>query len=359
MAASPDSAPTAVPAGGAAVTTDVVIVGAGPVGLFQVFELGLQDLRAHVIDSLPVAGGQCIELYADKPIYDIPGTPVCTGRELIERLGRQIAPFDAQFHLSQVVDAVEPLADGRFLVTTDRGTRLSARAVIIAAGVGSFQPRRLPLDGLEAFEGVQVFHGPGDDFSTDARRILVLGDGAPAVEFAVRHALGAAEVTLMHRRDDFKAPPAVLATLRQMVGDGRMRLLIGQATGLQTRDGRLGAVTVAAADGLTVAVELDALVVHWGLSPKLGPIAHWGLELQRKQLVVDTQRFETNVPGIHAVGDVNTYPGKRKLILCGFHEATLAAFAVAQRIRPDQPVRLEYTTTSARLHRALGVQVEG
>ena len=344
----------------ATIETDAVVIGAGPVGLFQVFELGLLGIRAQVIDSLPEPGGQCIELYADKPIYDIPATKVCTGRELIARLLEQIKPFDARFHLGQQVDVVERDADGRWRVETSAGTRLRAATVMIAGGVGSFQPRRLKIDGLAPFEGRQLFYRAPAASALAGHRVLIVGDTDAPLECAIEQATATGpmrpgQVTLMHRRDEFKAEPATAQTVRDLRASGDLSFVAAQPTGIETSDGRLSALQVATADGATRAVPLDTLLVLTGLSPKLGPIADWGLALERKQLVVDTATFETNAPGIFAVGDVNTYPGKKKLILCGFHEATLAAFQAATHVFPGKAIHLEYTTTSPRLHRALGV----
>ena len=336
---------------------DALVIGAGPVGLFQVFELGLLGIHAHVVDSLPEPGGQCIELYADKPIYDIPATKVCTGRELIARLMAQIEPFKADFHLDQQVNVVERQDDGRFRVETSRGTQLLAKTIVIASGVGSFQPRRLKIDGIKAFEGTQLFYSAPDAGALKGKQVIVIGDADAALECAIGLVQQQAQVTLMHRRDEFKAAPATIDEVQRLRASGRLQFIAAQATGIEQADGRLTALQVAAADGNQPALPLDALIVLTGLSPKLGPIADWGLALERKQLVVDTASFETNTPGIFAVGDVNTYPGKKKLILCGFHEATLAAFGAAAHVFPGQPLHLEYTTTSPRLHRALGVVV--
>ena len=336
---------------------DALVIGAGPVGLFQVFELGLLGIHAHVVDSLPEPGGQCIELYADKPIYDIPATKVCTGRELIARLMAQIEPFKADFHLDQQVNVVERQGDGRFRVETSRGTQLLAKTIIIAGGVGSFQPRRLKIDGIKAFEGTQLFYSAPDAGTLKGKQAIVIGDADAALECAIGLVQQQAQVTLMHRRDEFKAAAASIDEVQRLRASGRLRFIAAQATGIEQAGGRLIALQVAAADGIQPALPLDALIVLTGLSPKLGPIADWGLALERKQLVVDTSSFETNTPGIFAVGDVNTYPGKKKLILCGFHEATLAAFGAAAHVFPGQPLHLEYTTTSPRLHRALGVVV--
>ena len=338
----------------ALIETDAVVIGAGPVGLFQVFELGLLEIKAHVIDSLPVPGGQCIELYADKPIYDIPGTPVCSGRELVDRLLRQIEPFNTPFHLGQQVNDVQRQADGRFLIETSAGTTLLAKTVFIAGGVGSFQPRRLKIEGLATFEGTQLFYSvPAAALA--GQRVVVIGDGDAALECALALSKQNLSVTLMHRRDEFKAAASTIDAVRQRRAQQQLQFIAAQTIGIEQVEGRLTALQVATADGSTNLLPLDTLIVLTGLSPKLGPIADWGLALERKQLVVDTEKFETSTPGIFAVGDVNTYPGKKKLILCGFHEAALAAFGATAHVFPGKPVHLEYTTTSPRLHRALGV----
>ena len=336
------------------IETDAVVIGAGPVGLFQVFELGLLGIHAHVIDSLPQAGGQCVALYADKPIYDIPGTPVCTGRELVARLLTQIAPFNAPLHLDQQVDVVARQDDGRFLVETSKGVRLLAKTVFIAGGVGSFQPRRLKIADIAPHEGAQLFYSAPELAQLDGQNVVVIGDGDAALACAAELAQRRVSVTLMHRRDEFKAEPALVERVQALRSSGQLRFVAAQPMGIEQIAGRLSALQVLGADGQNATLPLDVLIVLTGLSPKLGPIAEWGLALERKQLIVDTASFETSTPGIFAVGDVNTYAGKRKLILCGFHEATLAAFAAAARIS-GEPVHLEYTTTSPRLHRALGV----
>jgi thioredoxin reductase (NADPH) len=342
------------------IETDAVVVGAGPVGLFQVFELGLLEIRAHVVDSLPCAGGQCIELYPDKPIYDIPALPRCTGRELTERLLEQIRPFAATFHFGQEVSAIEVLEDGRFDVETNKGTRLLARTVIVAGGVGSFQARTVKVEGLEEYLDTQLFYRVHDAAQFAGQDLVVLGGGDAALERALEFAQDgpqrARSVLLLHRRDVFTAAPDTVARLRERIAAGAIRFVAGQPVGIDEADGRLTALRVTGSDGANATIALDRLLVCLGLSPKLGPIAQWGLGLERKQIVVDTEKFESSTPGIFAVGDINTYPGKKKLILCGFHEATLAAFAAAAYVYPDQRVQLQYTTTSTRLHKVLGVE---
>lgn len=342
------------------IDTDALIVGAGPVGLFQVFELGLQEVRCHLVDSLPHAGGQCVELYADKPIYDIPGLPFCTGRELVERLSKQIEPFGCGLHLRQLVNGVARRDDGRFDVETSTGTRFIATALVVAGGVGSFQPRRLKVEGLDRHRGARLFEHATALHEQAGKRVVIVGGGEAAVAAAIGAAedgdTRAASVTLVHRRDDFDAGDAALARLQALRGQGRIVFIAGQIERVvDSDDGQLEGVDLLCSDGSNRSVLLDALFVLLGWSPKLGPIADWGLALEKKQVVVDTERFETSTPGIFAVGDVVAYPGKRKLIVCGFHEATLAAFAIGERVHPGREQPLQYTTTSPRLHRLLGV----
>ncbi len=342
-----------------ATVTDVVIVGAGPAGLFQVFELGLLGLRAEVVDSLPQIGGQCIELYPDKPIYDIPAIPVCTARELIERLAEQIRPFNAGMHLGQEVTQVKPRADRRFDVVTSRGTRFDAGAVIIAGGVGSFQPRRLGLEGADRHEGVAVHYRVKDAAQLADKDLVILGGGDSALDWTLELVERARSIVLIHRRSEFRAAPASVGRMHALRDEGRLDLIEGQVQALVEQDGALRGVRVLARDGVTRTVSLDQLLVFWGLHPKLGPISDWGLALHRRTLTVDAAGFQTSVPGIFAVGDINDYPGKKKLILSAFHEAALAAFAVRTHLNPGEKVHLQYTTTSPLLQRRLGVTDQG
>jgi thioredoxin reductase (NADPH) len=345
---------------GGVIETDAVIVGAGPVGLFQVFELGLLEIKAHIIDSLAYPGGQCIELYPDKPIYDIPAVPVCTGKELTDNLLKQIEPFGATFHLGQEVTVVEKQEDGRFRVQTSKGTQFLTRTIFIAGGVGSFQPRMLKVDGLEKFDDSQVFYRVKNPAQFVGKNLVIVGGGDSALDWALNFAQDgtnkAESVILVHRRDGFRAAPASVAKMKELCDAYEMQFIVGQVTGFEEASGRLTQVKVTGGDGVTRLVPLDVLLVFFGLSPKLGPIAEWGLDLERKQIVVDTEKFETSTPGIFAVGDVNTYPGKKKLILSGFHEAALAAFAAAPYVFPDKRIHLQYTTTSPKLHKVLGVE---
>jgi thioredoxin reductase (NADPH) len=347
---------TAANAGGGTIETDAVIVGAGPVGLFQVFELGLLEIKAHVIDSLPIVGGQCMELYPDKPIYDIPAVPVCTGKELTDNLLKQIEPFGATFHLNQEVTVVEKRDDGRFHVETSAGTRFLAKTIFIAAGVGSFQPRTIKVDGIEQFDGKQLFYRVKDPSQFEGKNLVICGGGDSALDWALNFVGKAESVVLLHRRDGFRAAPASVAKMKELCDNFEMQFLVGQVTDFEAQGGKLTEIKVTGADGVTRRLPLDMLLVFFGLSPKLGPIAEWGLEIERKQLKVDTEKFETSVPGIFAVGDINTYPGKKKLILSGFHECALAAFGAAPYIFPEKKIHMQYTTTSPKLHKVLGVE---
>ena len=337
------------------IQTDAVIIGAGPVGLFQVFELGLLEIKAHVIDSLPEIGGQCIELYPDKPIYDIPAIPVCTGRELTNNLLKQIEPFGAQFHLGQEVTKLEPQSDGRFLISTSRDQHFLSKTVFIAAGVGAFQPRTLRLEGIEAFDNKQIFYHVKNPEHFINKKLVICGGGDSALDWALYFADKVTSLTLIHRRDDFKAAPKSIAKMRELCANNQIQLLIGQITGYELVQDRLSEVAVTGIDGNIQSIPVDDLLIFFGLSPKLGPIADWGLDIERKQITVDTEKFQTSIPGIYAVGDINIYPGKKKLILSGFHEAALAAFAAAQYLDPEKSIQLQYTTTSPKLHKVLGV----
>ena len=342
------------------IETDAVIVGAGPVGLFQVFELGLLEIKAHVIDSLAYPGGQCIELYPDKPIYDIPAVPVCTGRELTDSLLKQIEPFGATFHFGQEVSVVEKQDDGRFRVQTSKGTSFLTKTIFIAAGVGAFQPRLLRVDGMDRFSDTQLLYRVKTPAEFAGKNLVIVGGGDSALDWALHFAQEgphkAESVILIHRRDGFSAAPASVAKMRELCDKLEMQFIVGQVTGYEEKDGMLTGAKVTGSDGVTRVVPLDVLLVFFGLSPKLGPIADWGLDIERKQLKVDTEKFSTSVPGIFAVGDINTYPGKKKLILSGFHECALAAFGAAPFIFPDNKIFLQYTTTSPKLHKVLGVE---
>ncbi len=342
------------------ITTDVVIVGAGPCGLFQVFELGLLGLKAEVIDSIRQPGGQCTELYPDKPIYDIPAIPVCTGEELTEALMQQIAPFDAGMHLGEEVRALQRQEDDSFLVETSADKQFSCRAIVIAAGVGSFQPRMLRLPNAEDFRNKSLHYRVRDPAQFSGKKLIILGGGDSALDWALELVDTAERITVVHRRDEYRAMPDSVSKLRSLVAAGRMDVIENaKATEIKGEGDQISSVVIQPKDGDATEVAADHVLVFFGLAPKLGPIAEWGLDINRKTINVETEKFETSEPGIYAVGDINYYPGKKKLILCGFHEAALAAFAIKQRLEPDKKVHVQYTTTSPVMHERLGIQDEG
>jgi thioredoxin reductase (NADPH) len=336
------------------IETDAVIIGAGPCGLFAVFELGLLDIKAHVIDILDRPGGQCAELYPEKPIYDIPGLPIVTGQGLTDSLLAQIKPFGATFHYNQRVDELATLDDGRFKLKTDFGTEFVAKVVVVAAGGGSFTPKRPPLAGIEAYEGTSVFYSVRrmDDFR--GKDVLVVGGGDSALDWTLNLQPLAKSLTLLHRRDDFRGAPHSVEQMRALVKDGKVSLLIGQMTALKGDHGNLSAVTVKTKDGETD-VTVNRLLPFFGLTMKLGPVADWGLNLNENLVLVDTEKFQTNTPGIFAIGDINSYPGKLKLILSGFHEAALMAQAAHKIVYPGKKLLFQYTTSSSSLQKKLGV----
>lgn len=338
------------------IQTDALIIGAGPIGLFQVFELGLLDVKAHVVDALPQAGGQCSELYPDKPIYDIPALPVVGAQELIDRLLKQIEPFSPAFHLGQEVTHLVKQADGFFYLKTTQGMEFEAKTVVIAAGVGAFQPRRLKLNGIEDLEGKTVHYRVTAPALFAGKSIVILGGGDSALDWTLELQGIADQVTLIHRSQRFRAAPASAAKFFELCDSGKVKFMEGNVVDLQRQGDRLAAVEVLGSDTVKRQVDLDHLLVFFGLSPKLGPIADWGLDLVKNQIAVDTEKFETSVPGVFAIGDINVYPGKKKLILSGFHEAALAAFGIRQHLYPDTKVHLQYTTTSTKLHERLGLK---
>ena len=337
------------------IETDALIVGAGPVGLFQVFELGLLGISAHVVDTMRVVGGQCAELYPDKPIYDIPGIPVCSGQELIDNLLEQIKPFDPTFHLGEEVATVQVVDDDWFNVTTDVGTNFRTRCVFVAGGVGSFQPRRLRFAGIEAFEDNSLFYKVRDPSVFFDKQIAILGGGDSALDWIIELAPKANGITSIHRREEYRGAPASVEKMRALAADGKVGPIIGKVSGYDADDDGITALTVTVGEEERV-VPCEAVLVFYGLAPKLGPIAEWGLNINRKTVNVDTEKFETSTPGIYAVGDINYYPGKKKLILSGFHEAALAAFAAKERLDPSRKVHLQYTTTSPIMHERLGIK---
>ena len=337
------------------IVTEVVIIGAGPCGLFQVFELGLLGMTCHVVDSLGAPGGQCTELYPDKPIYDIPALPTCGAQELIDRLLQQIAPFNAPLHLGQEVVSLKKREDGRFDLETITGTRFDTGAVVIAGGVGSFQPRRIGVPQAEAFEGRSIHYRVRDAAQYHGKKLAIFGGGDSALDWVIDFAGKAAAVTMIHRRPEFRGAPASVAKMQSLVAAGQVRYIEGLADSLSSEGDTLKGINVKGADGTLHGVEADHVFAFFGLHPKLGPIAEWGMDLEKKALRVDTEKFQTSIPGIFAVGDINTYPGKKKLILSGFHEAALAAFAIQHHLYPAKKQFLQYTTTSPVMQKRLGV----
>jgi len=345
----------AVTGADAPITADAVIIGAGPCGLFQVFELGLLGISAHVVDSLAHPGGQCAELYPDKPIYDIPALPVCGAQELVDRLLQQIKPFKAQLHLGHEVTEFARREDGRFSLATAGGVRFDAGTVVIAAGLGSFQPRRIGIEGAEAFEGAAIRYRVRNAAELAGKHLVVFGGGDSALDWTLELLDRAGSLTLVHRRHEFRAAPASVARMREAVAGGRMRCFEALPHSLLVEGRSLRGVNIRATDGAVTPLAAEQLLVFFGLHPKLGPIAEWGLALEKKALKVDTEKYQTSIPGVFAVGDINTYPGKKKLILSGFHEAALAAFAIQHHLYPQKKQFLQYTTTSPVMHQRLGV----
>jgi len=339
------------------IKTDVLIIGAGPCGLFAVFELGLLDMKCHLIDILDKVGGQCAELYPEKPIYDIPGVPFTTAQGLVDALMTQIKPFGPTFHLQEMVETIEKIGDPLFRVKTDQGKLFEAKVVLIAAGGGSFQPKRPPIPGIEAYEEKSVFYSVRKMDAFRDKRILIVGGGDSALDWTLNLAPIASHLTLLHRRDQFRAAPDSVNKMMALVGEGKIDLVLGQVSSLQGEDGRIAKAIVKRNDGSDFHIACDALLPFFGLTMKLGPVADWGIALKDGELIpVETAAFETSVPGIFAIGDINWYPGKLKLILCGFHEASLAAQKAHHYVFPDKRLVFQYTTSSSSLQKKLGVR---
>ncbi|NJM34797.1 MAG: NAD(P)/FAD-dependent oxidoreductase [Rhodomicrobium sp.] len=340
--------------GDSLIETDAVIIGAGPVGLFAVFELGLLDIKAHVIDILDRPGGQCTELYPEKPIYDIPALPVVSGQELTDRLMEQIKPFHPVFHFSQRVDRLARSGDG-FTLETDAGQAFRAKVVVIAAGGGSFTPKRPPLPGIEAFEGKSVFYAVRrmDEFRD--KDVVIVGGGDSALDWTINLQPIAKSLTLIHRRDQFRAAPDSVNKMRELAAQGAMQFRLGQVTRIAGADGQLETVSVRGEDGVNFDLRCERLLPFFGLTMKLGPVADWGLNLNENLITVDTEKFETSEARIFAIGDINHYPGKLKLILSGFHEAALMSQQAYRYIYPDKRLLFQYTTSSSSLQKKLGV----
>jgi thioredoxin reductase (NADPH) len=337
------------------IKTDVLIVGAGPIGLFAVFELGLLDMKCHLVDILDKIGGQCAELYPEKPIYDIPGIPYVSAQGLVEQLMAQIKPFDPQFHLNEMVQTIERIGDPAFRVTTDEGKTFEAKVLVIAAGGGSFQPKRPPIPGIEGYEDKSVHYAVRKMENFRGKKLLIVGGGDSALDWTLNLAPIASHLTLLHRRDQFRAAPDSVNRAMALVKDKKIDLVLGQVTGLEGEGGQLRAAIVKRNDGTTGPVACEAMLPFFGLTMKLGPVANWGLRLDQELIPVDTEKFETSEPGIFAIGDINTYPGKLKLILSGFHEGALMAQKAHRYVYPDKKLTFQYTTSSTSLQKKLGV----
>ncbi|MCC7346588.1 MAG: NAD(P)/FAD-dependent oxidoreductase [Variibacter sp.] len=338
-----------------AIKTDVLIIGAGPVGLFAVFELGLLDMKAHLVDILDKVGGQCAELYPEKPIYDIPAIPTVTGQGVVDALMEQIKPFGPTFHLNEMVETIERIGAPLFRVTTDRGKVFETKVVVIGAGGGSFQPKRPPIAGIEPYEGTSVHYAVRRMEDFRGKRVLIAGGGDSALDWTLNLAPLAASLTLLHRRSDFRAAPDSVNKMMALVEARKIELVLGQVTSLEGAGGQLAAVNVKRTDGSDHRIACDALLPFFGLTMKLGPVANWGLELKDNLIPVETSAFETSEPGIFAIGDINWYPGKLKLILSGFHEGALMAQKAHRYVYPDKRLVFQYTTSSTSLQRKLGV----
>ncbi|MCP3372662.1 NAD(P)/FAD-dependent oxidoreductase [Bradyrhizobium cajani] len=337
------------------IKTDVVIIGAGPCGLFAAFELGLLDMKAHFVDILDKVGGQCAELYPEKPIYDIPGIPHVSGQGLTDALMEQIKPFHPTFHLGEMVEAVEKIGDPLFRCTTDAGKVFECKVLVIAAGGGSFQPKRPPVPGIEAYEGTSVHYAVRKMETFRDKNVLIVGGGDSALDWTLNLHPLAKRITLLHRRDEFRAAPHSVEQMRALVAGGKMDLKLGQVTALSGADGKLTGATIKGNDNNVTEIACDTMLPFFGLTMKLGPVANWGIALENNLVPVETSAFETNVPGIFAIGDINTYPGKIKLILCGFHEGALMSQKAHRYVYPDKRLVFQYTTSSSSLQKKLGV----
>lgn len=335
--------------------TDVVIIGAGPVGLFAVFELGLLNIKCHLVDILNRPGGQCAELYPEKPIYDIPAIPICTGQELTDALIQQIKPFSAEYHFSQMVESLERDGDS-WVVKTDSETTIKAKVVVIAAGGGSFVPKKPPIKGIEAFENNSVFYAVKKREQFRGKKLVIVGGGDSALDWTLNLQEIASHITLVHRRDEFRAAPDSVSKMRRLAADGVIDLVFGQVATLEGENSQLKNVIVTDNEKNNHTIACDVLLPFFGLTMKLGPVANFGLNLNENLITVDTEKFETSTKGIFAIGDINHYPGKLKLILSGFHEAALMAQAAFPIVFPGQKLRFQYTTSSTDLQKKLGVK---
>ncbi len=328
------------------INTDICIIGAGPVGLFAVFETGLLKMRCHLIDALPQIGGQLSEIYPHKPIYDIPGYPTIKAQELIDNQMEQIAPFHPTFTLGERVEKLEKLEDGSFILTSNEGTVISCKVVVIAGGLGSFEPRKPAVIGLEDFEGKGVSYMIKNPEAYRDQKVVLAGGGDSALDWTIFLADIAKEVTLIHRSDSFRGAPDSAEKVFNLASQGKIRLLLQCNLNSVHGNGRINKVGVLDKSKTETFIEADSLIPLFGLSPKLGPIGEWGLNIDKSAIEVNTFDFSTNVEGIFAIGDINTYPGKLKLILCGYHEAALMAQSAFKYVFPDQKLSFKYTTVN-------------
>ncbi|ARS35604.1 NAD(P)/FAD-dependent oxidoreductase [Pontibacter actiniarum] len=328
------------------ITTDICIVGAGPVGLFAVFEAGLLKMRCHVVDALPAVGGQLSEIYPKKPIYDIPGFPEVLAGDLVKNLEQQIAPFHPTFTLGERVDDLEKLDDGSFIVRTVAGTEIACKVVVIAGGLGSFEPRKPAIEHLDKYEKNGVEYMVRDPEHFRDKRVVISGGGDSALDWTIFMAGLCKELTLVHRGTTFRGAPESAAKVLSMAEEGQINLILKSNVTEVHGEEKLEAVTVMVDNTTPHQIEVDNFIPLFGLVPKLGPIEDWGLELEKNAILVNTEDYSTNIPGIYAIGDINTYPGKLKLILCGFHEAALMAQSAYNIIYPDKKFVLKYTTVN-------------
>ncbi len=332
--------------------TDAIIIGAGPVGLFAVFELGLLGIKAHVIDILDKPGGQCIELYPEKPILDIPGIKVISGEQLTAQLIDQISPFGATFHIGEMCEALEGKA-GDWRITTDAGTTIKGKVVVVAAGGGSFTPKKPPIPGIEHYEGRSVYYAVRKRDVFRDWTIVIAGGGDSALDWTLNLQPLAKKLTLIHRRDEFRGAPESVEKMRALVRDGKIDLVIADIPGLKGDAGAISAVTVKPKDGEPRDIPCDALLPFYGLTMKLGPIAKFGLRLEEERIAVDTEKFETSTPGIFCIGDMAHYPGKLKLILSGFHESALMSHGAFHYVFPDKKLKFQHTTSAKELQKTV------
>ena len=336
------------------IDTDVLVIGAGPAGLFCVHQLGIIGLKCEVVDNLDKIGGQCIELYPDKPIYDIPAIPVCTGEELTNNLIKQIKPFKTKFHLSDRVEEVNKNKNN-WIVKTSKGKEFKSSSIIIAGGVGSFEPRKFPVKECEKFEGKQILYSIKDKNAFKNKTVSIFGGGDSALDWAIELSIDS-KVQLIHRRDEFRGAQASIDKVKELSKEGKIELLTKYQLKSVDGDSKIKSISVKHDDGTVKKIETNYVLGFFGLIMKLGPIVNWGLNLDKKHIPVNTEKFETNQQGIFAIGDICTYPGKLKLILSGFHEGALAARGCFKYARPDETLRFEFSTTSKSVHDRLGVK---